>query len=83
MSLEIYSFLYSVSVKEIFLLIEHVLHLYCKTVSESTVEYSLYGDCYGRFVLYLNYMKLKFHFSLSYSTQFDFYHHQGKEHVES
>ena len=41
-----------------------------------------YRDCYGRFALYWPIGKLKFEFSLSVSTQFDFYQHQGGTHVE-
>ena len=47
------------------------------------VRYFLYRDCYGRFALFWPMGKLKFQFSLSVSTQFDFYQHQSGEHVES
>ena len=40
-------------------------------------------DCYGRFALFWPMGKLKFELSLSVSTQFDFYQHQGGTHVES
>ena len=43
----------------------------------------IYRDCYGRFALFWPMGKLKFEFSLSVSTQFDFYQHQGGTHVES
>ena len=40
-------------------------------------------DFYGRFALFWPMGKLKFEFSLSVSTEFDFYQHQGGTHVES
>ena len=40
-------------------------------------------DCYGRFALFWPMGKLKFELSLSVSTQFDFYQHQGGTHIES
>ena len=43
--------------------------------------YFLYRDCYGHSAL--NLYKIKFHLSLSYSNQFDFYQHQSEEHVEN
>ena len=50
---------------------------------QRSFSYQLYRDCYGRFALYWPMGKLKFQFSLSVSTQFDFYQHQSGEHVES
>ena len=45
--------------------------------------YQKVRDRYGRFTLFWPMGKLKFEFSLSVSTQFEFYQHQGGTHVES
>ena len=58
-----------------------LIHFYSIRKYSSTF-YHVYRDCYGRFALYWPMGKLKFEFSLSVSTQFDFYQHQGGTHVE-
>ena len=47
----------------------------------STTIVHLYRNCYGHLALQL--YKLKFHFSLSKYTHFDFYQQQSRNHFDS